>query len=267
MPNIVINYFSYLCSMFSAFRQTALGNEWSLCQVCHSSLSLPSLSSSKIEALWQQNKIWQRTDPGSAACGCLMPQVSLSLSLPTLFSIFYFFHFKVCSLPQLWSFARMCVTVKRSGTSSLRNCVRFLLAWFFPLQQLFHFSTFPQFSNFIRSFFLWPHQHLLSCGTRCLRSKLEGLSDGPDLIIGSSHQSFQSTSSISIKLKVRAQQHTQWKQKKEPKMAVKQKKSNHLPFLEAKGKQKTENKNKRNVFNLFAGNFLITGLGTRVVCL
>lgn len=50
-------------------------------------------------------------------------------------------------------------------------------------------------------------------------------------------------------------------------MAVKQKKSNHLPFLGAKGKRKTENKNKRNVFNLFAGNFLITGLGTRVVCL
>lgn len=113
------------------------------------SLSLPSLSSSKIEALWQQNKIWQRTNPGSAACGCLMPQVSLSLSLPTLFSIFYFFHFKVCSLPQLWSFARMCVTVKRSGTSSLRNCVRFLLAWFFPCSS---FSTFPHFHNFRISF-------------------------------------------------------------------------------------------------------------------
>lgn len=230
-------------------------------------LPLPSLSSSKIEALWQQNKIWQRTDPGSAACGCLMPQVSLSLSLPTLFSIFYFFHFKVCSLPQLWSFARMCVTVKRSGTSSLRNCVRFLLAWFFPCSSVFHFSTFPQFSNFIRSFFLWPHQHLLSCGTRCLRSKLEGLSDGPDLIIGSSHQSFQSTSSISIKLKVRAQQHTQWKQKKSRKCPWNKRKATIFRFWGKKGKQKTENKNKRNVFNLFAGNFLITGLGTRVVCL
>lgn len=94
----------------------------------------------------------------------------------------------------------MCVTVKRSLALRLRN-------FFLPLQQqqLFHISTIFEFRSFV---FLVPHQHLLSCGTRTLPPQLEGLSDGPDLIIGSSHQSFQSTSSISIRLQVGAQ-HTQ----------------------------------------------------------
>lgn len=79
-------------------------------------------------------------------CGLWLSHATgLSSSLPTLL----FFHFKVRSLPQLWSFARMCVTVKRSGTSSLRNCVRFLLAWFSPCNS---FSTFPHFHNFRISF-------------------------------------------------------------------------------------------------------------------
>jgi len=75
----------------------------------------------------------------------------------------FLYHFK--ALPQLWSFVRMCVTVKRSRTSQLKLCAFFTSNIF-----TFHIYEFLLVFFF---FLMRHHQHLLSCGTRCLR--LEGL--------------------------------------------------------------------------------------------
>lgn len=93
-----------------------------------------------------------------------LPPFSLLLSISTQTSCDCYRSFSILRLtrPQLWSFARMCVTVKRSRTSSLKLCV-----FLFALA-----AAFPHFHNLRISFFVFlvPHQHLLSCGTRCLRS-------------------------------------------------------------------------------------------------
>lgn len=142
----------------------------------------------------------------SKLCGLwLAPKLNWARLLPLVF------HFK--ARPTLKFFVRMCVTVKRSQTVA-----RQLLAFILPF--------FPAFPNY----FAFPLRNLQSCGTRCLC--LEGLKHGSDLIIGSSHQSFQSTSSISIKLKGRA----------------------HSPRLPAFRFGHPKN-NKRNASNIFVGNF------------
>lgn len=58
----------------------------------------------------------------------------------------------------------MCVTVKRSLALRLRN-------FFFGPCSSSSFSTFPQFSNFVRSFFLCPiNIYWAAARARCLRS-------------------------------------------------------------------------------------------------
>lgn len=115
------------------------------------SMSLPSLSPFALLilnriALWQQNKIWQRTDPGSAACGCLMPQVSHPLSL-----LYFFFILRFA--PSLnFEVLRECASLLKGLALRLFEIVYVSYLLGFPLATafpLFHISTIFEFHSFV----------------------------------------------------------------------------------------------------------------------